>query len=212
MKKEEIDYLYHKVCIPNKSSPIILKSVLKSGLKSHSTIGRSYCLLPEEDGHTPLLPNEHRIWFQTAMKTDFDDLTKPMEHCILIRTQKKYLPKNTELNNDDQFFGEKWKTIFVNDNNFFVIEPTLLEIYQNGEWKKLNNSQYQYRPPKNSMDELSPWIRTDFIKYHLDPDEDLDVQAYADAECFGDTIKDEIEKQIDNGEREENEEEDDEYQ
>ena len=51
--------------------------------------------------------------------------------------------------------------------------------------------QFRHYVPKEQrtiFEELSPWIRSDFKKYRIDPEDAIAVQIYINAECKGKTM------------------------
>ena len=190
---QKTDFLYHRMCIPNANIKDIETILLKQGLKSHSTIGRR-SESEDSDGNCTPIDYEHRIWFQKELVTGFDDFTKASKDCLLTRVHRDNLPPNTTVKQDDQFFGDK-RVVFARNDNFFVIEPKNMDVMvSNARWKPLHNKKFVFDPPKTALDEMSPWIRKDFIANNLDPEEDRDIQAYVNSECFGTTIQEELDK------------------
>lgn len=170
--------LYHNMCSPNGNKEEMIKSLLKNGLESHSTIGRYNHDEEDEYGNCEPLLYEHRIWFQTKQKTGFADLTKPSDKCIVFRTPRDGL----KLKDDDQFDDPSGETVFVASDEPFIIEPKNIEYLDGSLWKKLDNKYFKPRK-RTKVEELSPWIRMDFEKYRIDMNSDEEVQIYINSEC-----------------------------
>lgn len=193
-KKEDFlqhDFLYHKSCGDSKDK--VRGSIEKSGLMSYSTIGR-HGEDEDNEGNCLPLPNEHRIWFQTELNTGFDSLDKldkKSDKCVVLRLSNKYFPDNTEIWDDDQFSDEKHQTVYISDTDQFSIPPDHLEELIDGKWKSLSSNKYQSNNHRSLIDQISPWIKKDFIEKKLDVNDDDDMQLYLNSECHGNSLYEE---------------------
>jgi hypothetical protein len=199
MTKQYID-LYHKLCIPDKKRSEIMGILEREGLLSHLTTGR-HGEQEDEEGNCLGLPEEHRIWFQTDMKTSFDDLEKVAENhedCLVLHTKAYELPNDVRIRRDDQYHDPSGKTVFAASDEEFVVKPSEIEVYNKGKWIPLIDTHYA-KKKRTKYDMLAPWAKKEFKEVNLDPFDDVELQIYNNAECFGTSIIEECEKMKERG-------------